>query len=156
MISPCYNSSCSEKKVNWKERVAAQLHFYITLLYSSNGWLQLELRITSISLKTGMIANAYFKETQHLWKILDHCKWPPEIMAVRRKYLAASALLKLQYPLNRSICQVHCIYTIHGCKCSSKINAVSIKDGNYFREIKKKFTLCWPISLIRNNQCESE
>ena len=34
-------------------------------------------------------------------KILDHCKPPPEIMTVQFKYMAASALLKLQYALNK-------------------------------------------------------
>ena len=33
--------------------------------YSSNGWLQLELRINSIPLKKGMTPSACFKETQH-------------------------------------------------------------------------------------------
>ena len=40
-------------------------------------------------------------------KILDRCKWPPEVITVSFKYMAASALLKLQYPLNRNICQIH-------------------------------------------------
>ena len=61
-------------------------------------------------------------------KILDYCKWPPEIMTIPLKYMAAFAPLKLQYALNKNICQIHCIYTIHGCKCSSKINTVSIKE----------------------------
>ena len=30
-------------------------------------------------------------------------------MTVPFKYMAASALLKLQYALNRNICQIHCI-----------------------------------------------
>ena len=33
---------------------------------------------------------------------------PPEIMTVPLKYMAASAPLKLQYALNRNICQTHC------------------------------------------------
>ena len=53
--------------------------------------------------------------TQYLWKkddckclfqrntvplkIVDHCKWPPEIMTVLLKYMAASALRKIPYPL---------------------------------------------------------
>ena len=40
---------------------------------------------------------------------LYHCKWPVEIMTVSFKYMAASALLILQYALNRNICQIHCI-----------------------------------------------
>ena len=42
--------------------------------------------------------------------------------------MAASSTLKLQYALNRNTCQIHCIYTIYGCKCCSKINTVSIKE----------------------------
>ena len=48
-------------------------------------------------------------------------KCSPEIMMVPFKCMAASAPFKLQYALNRNICQIHCIYTIHGCKCCSKI-----------------------------------
>ena len=35
-----------------------------------------------------------------------------EIMVVPLKCMAACAPLKLQYALNRNICQIHCIYTI--------------------------------------------
>ena len=42
--------------------------------------------------------------------------------------MAASASLKLQYPLSRNICQIHCVYTIHDCKSSSKINTVPINE----------------------------
>ena len=61
-------------------------------------------------------------------KILDHCKWPLEIMKVPLEYMAASAPLKWQYALSTIICQIHCIYTIHDCKCSSKINTVPISE----------------------------
>ena len=61
-------------------------------------------------------------------KILDHCKWLSEIMTVPLKCMAASALLKLIYVLNRDICQIHYMQTIHACKSSFKINAVSIKE----------------------------
>ena len=54
-------------------------------------------------------------------KILDHCKWPSEIMTVPWKCMAASALLKLQYALNRDICQIHYMQKIHACKSCSKI-----------------------------------
>ena len=43
-------------------------------------------------------------------------------MTVPLKHMAGSAPLNLQYTLNRNICQ------IHGCKSSSKINTVSIKE----------------------------
>ena len=56
------------------------------------------------------------------------CKWLPEIMAVPLKCIAACAPLKLQYALSRNICQIHCIYTIHGCNCCSEISTVSIKE----------------------------
>ena len=84
--------------------------------HSSNGWLQLELRINSIPLKKGMTTSACFKETSVLLKILDHCKRPPEKMTVVLKCMAASASLKEQYALNKKICQIHWIYEIYGCK----------------------------------------
>ena len=43
-------------------------------------------------------------------------------MTVPLKHMAESAPLNLQYTLNRNICQVH------GCKSSSIINTVSIKE----------------------------
>ena len=49
-------------------------------------------------------------------------------MTVLFKYMAVSAPLKLQYALNKNNCQIHCIYAIHGCKRSSKINTVSIEE----------------------------
>ena len=42
--------------------------------------------------------------------------------------MAASASFKLQYALGRNICQIHCIYTIYGCNCSSRTDTVSIED----------------------------
>ena len=50
----------------------------------------MDLRINSIPLKIGMNARACLKETVPL-KILDHCKWPPKIMVVPLKCMAASA-----------------------------------------------------------------
>ena len=44
-------------------------------------------------MKKGMTASACLKETVPS-KILDHCKWPPEIMMVSLKCMAASATLK--------------------------------------------------------------
>ena len=49
----------------------------------------MDLRINSIPLKIGMNARACLKETVPL-KILDHCKWPPKIMVVPLKCMAAS------------------------------------------------------------------
>ena len=66
-----------------------------------------------------MTASACLKETVPL-KILDHCKWPPEIMMVPLKCMTASATLKKKSSLNKNICQIHHIYAIYSCKCSSK------------------------------------
>ena len=54
-------------------------------------------------LEKGMTASACLKETVPL-KVLDHCKWSPEKMMVQLK----------------CICQIHLIYAIYGCKCSSE------------------------------------
>ena len=64
MVSPGSNS-CSAKTVNLKECVAA-VTLIIEKSNSSNGWLQLDLRINSITLKKGMTASACLKETQSL------------------------------------------------------------------------------------------
>ena len=61
-------------------------------------------------------------------KTLIPCKWLPEIMAVTQKCMAACAPLKLEFALNTNICQIQCIYTIHGCKYCSEINTVSAKE----------------------------
>ena len=74
-----------------------------------------------------MIASALFQKKTVPLKILYHCKWLLEMMTVPLKCMA-SAALKLQYALNRNICQTHCIYTIHGCNCCSEINTASIKE----------------------------
>ena len=50
-----------------------------------------------------------FQKNKVPLKIIHHCKWPPEIMMVPFKYMAASAFLKLQYALNKNICQIHCM-----------------------------------------------
>ena len=49
-------------------------------------------------------------------------------LQVPLKYTDASAPLKLQYGLNKNICQIHCKYKVHGCGCSFKIDTVSIKE----------------------------
>ena len=53
-------------------------------------------------------------------RILGPCKWLPEIMAVPLKCMAACSPLKLQYALNRNICQIHCIYTIMAASAVKK------------------------------------
>ena len=47
-----------------------------------------------------MTAGAYFKKKGHYQylKVLDHCKWLPEIMMVPLKYMAASAPFKNKLP----------------------------------------------------------
>ena len=42
-------------------------------------------------MKEGMTASACLKETVPL-KILDYCKWPPEIMTVPLKCMAAASV----------------------------------------------------------------
>ena len=83
--------------------------FALLLCYSSNGWLQLELRINAISLKKWMTAKCLFQRNTVSLKILGHCKTPPEIIMVPLKYIAASAPLKKQYVINRDIFQIHSI-----------------------------------------------
>ena len=61
-------------------------------------------------------------------KILDPGEWLPEKIAVPLKCMTACAPLKLQYTLNINICQIHCIYAIHGCKCCFEINTVSVEE----------------------------
>ena len=50
----------------------------------------------------------FFQRNTLCWKILNHRKWPPEIKTVTLKYITGSFRLKLQYALNRNICQIHC------------------------------------------------
>ena len=71
-----YNNIKNYNKHSKFEKCAAA--FALLFCYSSNGWLQMKLKINSISLKKGMTASACFKET-HLkipWKILGHSKRP--------------------------------------------------------------------------------
>ena len=126
-------------------------------LSSKNSWLQLHFYNRN---KESVMELIHWELPQYLWKkgwlqVLVQrntvplnmpycCKWPPEIMMVSFKYLAASDPLKQQHALNRNNCQIHCIiYAIHDRKCSSKKYSVHWKMGgrNYFREIKKYCTL---------------
>ena len=80
--------------VNLKEWVNS-----ITLLKqrksnSSNGWLQMDLWINSIPMKKTDDGKCLFKRNTVPLKMLDQCKWPPEIMVVPLKCMAASATLK--------------------------------------------------------------
>ena len=69
--------------------------------------------------------------------------WPPEIMTVPLKCMAASAPLDLQYALNRNICQIHCKYAIHDCKCCSEIIQYPLRSewSQLICERKKHFIL---------------
>ena len=93
-----------------------------------------------------MITSAYFKERQSPWKY-------PEIMTVPLKCMAASASLNSQYALNRNICQMHCKYAIHGCKCCSEINTVSITEWMATTSfVKERNTVPWKKPLnIKND-----
>ena len=64
-------------------------------------------------------------------------------MMVPIKCTAASPPLKEQYALNKNTCQIHCIYAIYGCKCSSKKYYIhwGMVGRNYFHETKKHSTL---------------
>ena len=57
----------------------------------------------------------------------------PAIMTVPFKYMAGSTPLKLQYNLNRNICQIHCICKIHGCTqpafTCSKLTIETLEQG---------------------------
>ena len=101
-------------------------------------------RINSIPLKIEAITKCLFQRKTVPLKMQNHCKWPPKIMMLPLKYIVASAPLKLQYALNRYICQIHCIYTIHGYKCCSKINTGSIKEWiaatNF---VKSRYAVPW-------------
>ena len=78
-----------------------------------------------------MAASASSKETQAVpLKILDHGKWPSEIMTLPLKWMASSAPLKQEYALNRSICQIHCICKIHGCTSFSGVSIVDFENVN--------------------------
>ena len=85
-----------------------------------------------------------FKKYTAPLEILDHCNWPPEIMMVSLKCMAASAPLETD-AFNRNIYQIHCIYAIYGCKCSCKRYSIHIHwrmvGCNSFREITKHCTL---------------
>ena len=76
-------------------------------------------QIYSISLKTDDYKSLFQRKTVPL-EIQSPCKWLPEIMAVPLKCMAACAPLKLQYDLNRNICQIHCIYTMMAASAVQK------------------------------------
>ena len=74
--------------------------------------------INSISLNTERRLQVLNSKKERVpLKILYHRKWPTEIMMILLKRMAASAPFKLQYALNRNVCQIHCLYTTH---CSIK------------------------------------
>ena len=128
MISPCYSSSCSEKNtVNLKD-LWLQLLFYnrkrVIRRMDSCNWRQLTLHLW----KQRWLYKCLFQRKIVPLEILGPWKCLPKIMVVPLKCMAACAPLKLQYALNRNICQIHCIYAIHGCKCCSEINTVSVKE----------------------------
>ena len=60
-------------------------------------------------------------------KKLDHCRWYTEIMLPHKMY-DTSALLKQQCASNLNISQIHCTYTMLGCKGFPKANTLPIKE----------------------------
>ena len=101
MISPCYCSSCSKKIQQIWKNLWQQLLFYnrkraIRRMDSCN-W----RRINIISLKTETSKKAYFKESP--LKILDPCKWLPEIMAVPLRCMILCIPLKLKKYLSNTL-----------------------------------------------------
>ena len=100
--------------------------FVIIHFLWKKGWLQVLVQRNTVPLK-----------------ILNHCKWFSDIMTLTLKCMFASALLKWQYALNWNICQIHGIYSIHGCKCSFKKYRVhwGMVSRNYFCETKKHSNL---------------
>ena len=77
-------------------------------------------------MKTETVSSAYFKERQYLENTRSlQVAFGNNDGATQS--MAPNASLKLQGTLNRNICQIHCMYAIHGCKCYSKIKTVPIK-----------------------------
>ena len=68
-----------------------------------------------------------FKRNTVPLKILDHCKWPPKIMVVPLKCMAASVPLKQKYALNRNICQINFIYSSVDTRRRSNVYKTSIR-----------------------------
>ena len=102
---------------------------------SSNELLQLEFQINSISLKNGITTSVLFTEKTLSLKILDHYKWSPEIMTY---FLKITIRLKQKYLSN------NCIYTIYGCKCSSKtIQNPQRRNGWPQLFCEKRNTVLW-------------
>ena len=51
-------------------------------------------KINSVSFKKRNYFKCLFQRNTVLLKIIDHHKWPPEVMAVQHKCMGASASLK--------------------------------------------------------------
>ena len=96
--------------------------FIIKRALSPYGWPQWNCEL---ALKNEMIASACFKEIQ----FPNHCKWRSETITVPFICMAASAPLKQLRNFNRNICQMHCLFTIYGCKCCSKKTPYPLRNG---------------------------
>ena len=99
-----WNNTVNLKECMWLQLVSFNRKRAIRRMDGCN-WRQ----INSISLKIRDDYKCLFQRKTVPWKIVDHCKWPPEIMTVPLKCIAASAPLKLQYALN--IWQIHSLQT---------------------------------------------
>ena len=93
--------------INLKECVAAIALLLYKKHHSWKKWLHLKLRINSIPFKKRWL-QVLAQRITVTWKLLDRCKWPSEIG-------------------NWNICQIYCIYSIHGCGILLK-NTVSIEE----------------------------
>ena len=93
--------------INLKECVAAIALLLYKKHHSWKKWLHLKLWINSIPFKKRWL-QVLAQRITVTWKLLDRCKWPSEIG-------------------NWNICQIYCIYSIHGCRILLK-NTVSIEE----------------------------
>ena len=115
LVSPCYNSY-SAKHSTFERMSGCNYAFIIEKSSSIPLWIN-SIPLTSENRND---CKCLFKRNTVPLKIQDHCKWPPKIMVVPLKCMAISVSLKQKYASNGNIFHIHFIYTIYGCKCSSK------------------------------------
>ena len=126
MISPCYYF-CSAKTSKF-EGTSGCSYSFIIQKEPFIKWMaatRIANQLNTLEKMDG--CKCLFQKNRVPLKILDHCKWFPEIMAVLLKCITASAPLKQQHALNRNICQIHCIYTFMVASALLQ-NTVSIEE----------------------------
>ena len=118
--------------INLKECVAAIALLLYKKHHSWKKWLHLKLWINSIPFKKRWL-QVLAQRITVTWKLLDRCKWPSEIG-------------------NWNICQIYCIYSIHGCRYPSEKYHIHWRmvGRNYFHETKKYSTLRKTVSSRLN------